>query len=167
MFSVLGALSAVYPRTRPRTSPSLSYINTYLSVNKHTEHGNLPPLFKSPGPQSLKRPKPRRVPLTYFEVVSPNQPRDGLRSSCTSKPFRVYAPPVGLAGRDKSDGLSRAEIRCGFHAIQAEAKRRQEAAARRKRNEALRKEARVREARKAEEARCEERLCRCTHKDYA
>lgn len=67
-------------------------------------------------------------------------------------------------GRDKSDGLSRAEIRCGFHAIQAEAKRRQEAAARRKRHEALRKEAREEEARKAEAARCEERLldvCRC------
>lgn len=60
--------------------------------------------------------------------------------------------------RDKSDGLSRAEIRCGFHAIQAEAKRQQEAAARRKRHEALRKEAREKEARMAEAARCEERL---------
>lgn len=65
------------------------------------------------------------------------------------------APPlVGLAGvRDKSEGLSRAEIRCGFHAIQAEAKRRQEATARRKRHEALRREARENEARKAEAAR--------------
>lgn len=55
--------------------------------------------------------------------------------------------------RDKNDGLSRAEIRCGFHAIQAEAKRRQEAAARRKRNEALRREAMEKEAREAEAAR--------------
>eukprot|EP00752_Nemacystus_decipiens_P007651 g6840.t1 len=55
--------------------------------------------------------------------------------------------------KDQSDGLSRAEIRCGFHAIQAEAKRRNEAAARRKRHEALRQEAREKEARKAEEAR--------------
>lgn len=58
--------------------------------------------------------------------------------------------------RDKSDGLSRAEIRCGFHSIQAEAKRRKEAVARRKRKETLRKEAREKEARKAEAERYEE-----------
>ncbi|CAN0023315.1 unnamed protein product, partial [Scytosiphon promiscuus] len=55
--------------------------------------------------------------------------------------------------KDKSDGLSRAEIKCGFHAIQAEAIRQQEAAARRRRREALRREAREEEARNAEAAR--------------
>ncbi|CAM9152661.1 unnamed protein product, partial [Ectocarpus sp. 13 AM-2016] len=55
--------------------------------------------------------------------------------------------------RDKSDGLSRAEIRCGFHAIQAEAKRKQEAAVRRKQKEAVKKAIREDEARIAEAKR--------------
>ena len=57
------------------------------------------------------------------------------------------------ATRDNDEGLSRAEIRCGFHAIQAEAKRRLEAASWRKRQEVLRKAARDAEARRAEEDR--------------
>lgn len=59
----------------------------------------------------------------------------------------------GGAGRDKSDGLSRAEIRCGFHAIQAEAKRKQEAAVRRKQKEAVKRAVREDEARIAEAKR--------------
>ncbi|CBN79756.1 conserved unknown protein [Ectocarpus siliculosus] len=55
--------------------------------------------------------------------------------------------------RDKSDGLSRAEIRCGFHAIQAEAKRKQEAAVRRKQKEAVKRAIREDEARIAEAKR--------------